>query len=165
MARRVQRFGLVNLGCPKNTVDSEGLLGGMALAGFQFAEDPAAADVCLVNTCGFLDASRREAAEVLAELAAQRGRRGRPLLVATGCLVERAGGAPELADFLAAADARAGFADYPRLPEMCRKLLAGQAHATRSRGYAGKTLPKTYLDWLSRPRMRIGSAATAYVKI
>ncbi|MGD9612917.1 MAG: MiaB/RimO family radical SAM methylthiotransferase, partial [Kiritimatiellia bacterium] len=89
----------------------------------------------------------------------------RPLLVATGCLVERAGGAPELADFLAAADARAGFADYPRLPETCRKLLAGQALATRSRGYAGKTLPKTYLDWLSRPRMRIGSAATAYVKI
>ena len=63
MARRVQRFGLVNLGCPKNTVDSEGLLGGMALAGFEFTEDPAAADVCLVNTCGFLDASRREAAD------------------------------------------------------------------------------------------------------
>ena len=165
MARRVQRFGLVNLGCPKNTVDSEGLLGGMALAGFEFTEDPAAADVCLVNTCGFLDASRREAAEVLAELAAQRGRQGRPLLVATGCLVERVGGAPELAAFLAAADARAGFADYPRLPEICRNLLAGKAAATRSRGYAGKLLPKTYLAWLDRPRMRIGSVATAYLKI
>ena len=125
MASRVQSFGLVNLGCPKNVVDSEGLLGAMALAGFAFAEDPAQADVCLVNTCGFLDASRREAADVLRELAARRGRKGRPLLVATGCLVERAGGAPELADFLAAADARAGFAEYPRLPELCRNLLAG----------------------------------------
>lgn len=165
MARRVQSFGLVNLGCPKNTVDSEGLLGAMALAGFAFAEDPAAADVCLVNTCGFLDASRREAAEVLAELAARRGRKGRPLLVATGCLVERAGGAPELADFLAAADARIGFAEYPRVAELCRSLLAGKAAAVRSRGYAGKVLPKTYLEWLGRPRMRIGSAATAYLKI
>jgi len=166
VARRVQRFGLVNLGCPKNTVDSEGLLGGMALAGFQFAEDPADADVCLVNTCGFLDAARREAAEVLEDLAAQRGRRGRPLLVATGCLVERVGGAPELAAFLAAADARVGFADYPRLPDVCRNLLAGKAaRAPRSGGYAGKVLPKTYFDWLDRPRLRIGAAATAYLKI
>lgn len=151
MARRVQRFSLVNLGCPKNVVDSEGLLGAMALAGFAFAEDPAEADVCLVNTCGFLDAARREAAEVLEELAARRSRKGRPLLVATGCLVERVGGAPELADFLAAADARAGFADYPRLPELCRNLLAGQAAATRSRGYAGKSCRKPTLNgWAGR---------------
>ncbi len=165
MAKRVQRFSLINLGCPKNTVDSEGLLGGMALAGFQFAEKPAAADVCLVNTCGFLDASRREAADVLAELAAERGRKGRPLLVATGCLVERAGGAAALDEFLAAADARVGFADYARLPEICQELLAGKASASRAGGYAGRVLPKTYLEWLGRPRMRIGSEASAYLKI
>lgn len=165
MARRVQRFSLVNLGCPKNTVDSEGLLGGMALAGFQFMEDPAEADICLVNTCGFLDASRREAADVLAELAAQRGRKGRPLLVATGCLVERIGGAAELDPFLKAADARVGFADYARVPDICRELLTGCAAIARAEGYAGRELPKTYLDWLSRPRMRIGSEASAYLKI
>ena len=44
MSRRPPRFSLVNLGCPKNTVDSEGILGSLALAGFQFTEDPAAAD-------------------------------------------------------------------------------------------------------------------------
>ncbi len=165
MASTGQRFSLINLGCPKNTVDSEGLLGSLALAGFEFAEDPAAADICLVNTCGFLDASRREAAGVLAELAAQRGRKGRPLLVATGCLVERIGGAPELDDFLKAADARVGFADYPRLPDLCRRLLAGKAAPPAASGYGGKTLPTRYLDWLSQPRMRIGSAATAYLKI
>ena len=165
MAKGVQRFSLVNLGCPKNTVDSEGLLGTMALAGFQFAEDPAHADVCLVNTCGFLDASRREAAEMLEELATKRGRKGRPLLLATGCLVERIGGAKELDPFLKAADARVGFADYARLPDICRDLLAGKAAIARSGGYAGRALPKTYLDWLDRPRMRIGSEATAYLKI
>jgi len=165
MARSGHVFSLVNLGCPKNTVDSEGILGGLAMAGFRFAGNPAAADVCIVNTCGFLDASRREAAEVLEELAAQRNRRGRPLLVATGCLVARAGGAPELKGFLQAADARVGFADYPRLPEICKGLLAGRAAVSRTRGYAGKALPKTYLEWLDRPRMRIGSAATAYLKL
>ncbi len=165
MARNVHLFSLVNLGCPKNTVDSEGILGSLALAGFQFTEDPAAADVCLVNTCGFLDASRREAAEVLEELAAQRGRKGNPLLVATGCLVERAGGVPELDVFLKKADARVGFADYPRLPKICLGLLEGRAAISRAGGYAGRELPKTYLDWLNRPRMRIGSAATAYLKI
>ncbi|MGD9782859.1 MAG: 30S ribosomal protein S12 methylthiotransferase RimO [Kiritimatiellia bacterium] len=165
MARIGHLFSLVNLGCPKNTVDSEGMLGSLALAGFRFTADPAEADVCLVNTCGFLDASRREASEVLEELAAQRDRRGRPLLVATGCLVERVGGAPELDGFLKAADARVGFADYPRLPEICRGLLEGKAAISRTGGYAGKALPKTYLKWLDRPRMRIGSAATAYLKL
>lgn len=159
------RFSLVNLGCPKNTVDSEGMLGSLALAGFQFVEDPGDADVCLVNTCGFLDASRREAAGVLKELAAQGGGKGRPLLVATGCLVERIGGAPELEGFLQAADARVGFADYPRLPEICVGLLKGEAVGRRAEGYAGRGLPRTYLRWLDRPRMRIGSEGSAYLKI
>ena len=165
MSKGAARFGLVNLGCPKNTVDSEGLLGAMALAGFRFVGEPEDADVCIVNTCGFLDASRREAAGVLEELAARRGRKGRPLLVATGCLVERAGGAPELAAFLGKADGRVGFADYPRLPEICARLLGGEAFAGGAGGYAGRPLPKTYLDFLNRPRMRIGAAHSAYLKV
>jgi ribosomal protein S12 methylthiotransferase len=165
MSERKPRFSLVNLGCPKNTVDSEGILGSLALAGFEFVPEPAKADVCIVNTCGFLDASRREAAGVLEELATARGRRGRPLLVAAGCLVERAGGAPGLATFLHAADAQVGFGDYVRLPEICLGLLEGDPAAHRAGGYAGKTLPKTYLSWLDRPRMRIGSECSAYLKV
>lgn len=161
----MSRFSLVNLGCPKNTVDSECILGSLALAGFEFTPEPHNADICLVNTCGFLDAARREAADVLAELALQRKHSGRPLLVATGCLVERVGGTKELAGFLSAADARVGFADYPRLPEICRQLLAGKKHSTATAGYAGQQLPQKYLDWLSRPRLRIGSVASAYLKI
>ena len=166
MSRGQHRFCLVNLGCPKNTVDSEGLLGGMALAGFRFVSEPADADVCIVNTCGFLDASRREAAEVLAELAEMRGERERPLLVAAGCLVERAGGCPALANFLEAADAKAGFGDYARLPELCLDLLAGKASGkSAARGHAEKRLPKSYLAFLDRPRMRIGYGGSAYLKI
>jgi ribosomal protein S12 methylthiotransferase len=175
MADRQALFSLVNLGCPKNTVDSEGILGSLALAGFGFVEDPEAADLCLVNTCGFLDASRREAAEVLAELAELRKERGTPLLVATGCLVERVGGAKELAGFLADADACVGFADYSRLPEICAELLEGHAPpfakasgdqaAKRTRGYAGRELPRSYVTWLDQPRMRIGGVESAYLKI
>lgn len=97
----MSRFSLINLGCPKNTVDSECMLGSLAQAGLEFTPEPLDADICLVNTCGFLDAARQEAAEVFAELVAQREGQGRerPLLVALGCLVERAGGAGELADF------------------------------------------------------------------
>ncbi|MDR0993738.1 MAG: 30S ribosomal protein S12 methylthiotransferase RimO [Verrucomicrobiota bacterium] len=155
-------FSLVNLGCPKNTVDSEGLLATMALAGHVFVEDPLEADVCVVNTCGFLEASRREAADILAELADARGRRQTPLLVAVGCLVERAGGSDGLDAFLRDADARVGFADYPRLADICTGLV----QARPAKGYAGAvSLPPAYMGWLDQPRMRIGSEASAYLKI
>lgn len=165
MTKRAPRFCLVNLGCPKNTVDSEGILGSMVLAGFHLVDEPAAADICLVNTCGFLAAARQEATDVLAELAALRRRQRRPLLVALGCLVERVGGAPTLESGLATADARVGFADYVRLPEICRDLLAGGHAAARAGGYAGRTLPNSYLTWLDRPRLRIGAVASAYLKV
>ena len=165
MAESGHLFSLVNLGCPKNTVDSEGILGSLAVAGFRFTADPAAADICLVNTCGFLEASRREAADMLADLVRRRGRRKRPRLVALGCLVERAGGAPEMDEFLKAADARVGFADYTRLPAICARLLAGRAAGRQAEGYAGRALPKDYFSFLNRPRMRIGSVASAYLKL
>lgn len=157
-------FSLVNLGCPKNTVDSEGLLAAMSLAGFACVADPLESDVCIVNTCGFLDASRREARNTLESIARARGDADRPLIVATGCAVERLGGDPSLeaAGFLDAADLRAGFADYPRLPEICLGLL----RARRPAGYAGpRRLPKTYLDWLSRPRLLAGPPWSAYLKL
>ena len=165
MADSGHLFSLVNLGCPKNTVDSEGILGAMALAGYRFTPDPTGVDLCLVNTCGFLEASRREAAEVLADLVRKRGRRKRPRLVALGCLVERAGGMPEMEEFLQAADARVGFADYVRLPAICDHLLAGRKAGRRAEGYAGRALPKEYFVFLDRPRMRIGATASAYLKL
>lgn len=163
-AVRPPLFSLVNLGCPKNTVDSEGLLAAMSLAGFAYVEDPLEADVCIVNTCGFLDASRREAQDTLDAIARARGNAGRPFLVATGCAVERLGGDPGLAarGFLASADLLAGFADYPRLPAIC----AGLVRARRAAGYSGpRHLPGAYLSWLGEPRMRIGAPWSTYLKL
>lgn len=115
---------LVSLGCAKNTVDSERLLAELIQDGFMVAEDPRDADLCLVNTCGFIGPAREETAATLAGIARGR-RRGHPRrLVALGCLVERAAEQPDFARFLEAADARWGFADYPNLARRCRDLLA-----------------------------------------
>ena len=56
-------IALISLGCAKNTVDSECILGSLISGGLLIAEDPADADICLVNTCGFIDDARAEAAE------------------------------------------------------------------------------------------------------
>lgn len=169
MTKKNPVFSLINLGCAKNTVDSEGLLATMALAGFVFCPDPAYADVCVVNTCGFLDSSRREAAGVIDDLATARQRVGarRPYIVVTGCLVERAGGTSGLVAFLQQADACVGFADYPTLPKICSALLRSKTPDARinATGYAGRVLPKSYMQWLNQPKMRIGDFHSAYLKI
>jgi len=83
------RYYLVSLGCPKNTVDAEdmGLL--LDTAGHRAVDDPAEADVLLVNTCGFIEQARAESIQVLRELA--REKRQGQRLIATGCLSQRAG--------------------------------------------------------------------------
>ncbi|MGD0092818.1 MAG: 30S ribosomal protein S12 methylthiotransferase RimO [Planctomycetota bacterium] len=160
-------ISLVNLGCAKNLVDSERILGSLAEAGFLIAEDPAQAELCLVNTCGFIAAAREETGSVLAELARLRTRGNLKALVALGCLVERVAEAPEFNRFLEAADVRLGFRDYPRLAEICRGLIAAaRGHKPSPRpppargGGAG-----SYNEFLTAPRLRLGPPHTAYLKI
>lgn len=152
---------LVSLGCSKNTVDSECLLGNLARAGLLIAEDPADADVCLVNTCGFIDAAREETAAVLSELSGLKARGSLRAVAALGCLVERVTDCPGMAGVLKAADAQIGFAQYPRLPEICRRLAEG----TKAGGRSHPTTPESFTAFLNSPRVRIGSPHTAYLKI
>lgn len=81
----------VSLGCPKNLVDSEKMLGLLAESGCAVVGDGGAADVVVVNTCGFLSASRDEAIEVLQDAAAQKRSGEIKRLVVAGCLVQRDG--------------------------------------------------------------------------
>jgi ribosomal protein S12 methylthiotransferase len=157
---------LISLGCAKNTVDSECILGNLISAGLLVAEDPADADICLVNTCGFIDDARAEAAGVLNELAELK-KSGRPrVVVALGCLVERTADCPELDSFLKDADARIGFLDYNRLPEICLDLLKPQTAARAPhRRSAQQSLPKSFMNFLKSPRARIGSVHSAYLKV
>jgi len=167
---RPATFAVVSLGCPKNTVDSERLLGDFALAGFAPVGDVASADVVLVNTCGFLAAAREEARETLETVRLRTG----GLVVACGCLPERAAGNAAFSEMLSAADFVAGFADYPRLPALCREWLAGRGAGEKAaaapagrplRGWKGKKLPPDYLRWLDGARILSDSPHLAFLKL
>ncbi len=89
--KRPTRVAFVALGCAKNLVDSERMLGQLAESGAELTNDPAGADVIVVNTCGFLEASRTEAHQEIAAAVAQK-RKGRcRRVVVAGCLVQRDG--------------------------------------------------------------------------
>lgn len=183
MSKTPPVVSLISLGCAKNTVDSERILGQLVTAGFLVAEDPAQADVCLVNTCGFIHDSREESAGVLKELQRLKDTGSLKSVVALGCLVERAQGAPELNAFLDQADAAIGFQDYPRLAELCRDLATGpvrkpaaavaaegvpvQVLDKRFSGLAGsaRSFTQSYHEFLAAPRLRIGSPHLAHLKI
>jgi len=84
-----RHYYLESLGCPKNSVDAQGMARTLAQAGYAATSDPARADVLIVNTCGFIDAARTESVGMLRQLAAQK--RPGQLLIAAGCLSQRWG--------------------------------------------------------------------------
>lgn len=84
----LRRVWCTTLGCDKNLVDSEALLGRFAARGLAVTDDPARADVWVLNTCGFIAATRADSLETLRELVAAKGRRR---LVVTGCLAQMEG--------------------------------------------------------------------------
>lgn len=102
------------LGCEKNTVDSEYAMGLLAGSGDEIVDDPAEADVMIVNTCGFIEDAKKESINAIFDLA-QEKRDDQKLLV-TGCLSQRYG--EELAAELPEADGFLGVNDYARLPEI-----------------------------------------------
>ena len=79
------RVGMVSLGCPKNLVDSERILGPLRSDGYQMSADYQGADVVLVNTCGFLDSAKEESLEAIGEALAENGR-----VIVTGCMGKEA---------------------------------------------------------------------------
>src|SRR5436305_9942226 len=83
------KIGLVSLGCPKNLVDSEVMLGLAQDAGHELTRDPEAADVLVVNTCAFIDAAKQESIDTILEMARHKKDGACRRLVVTGCLAER----------------------------------------------------------------------------
>ncbi len=120
MSRKV-RCAVVSLGCPKNLVDSEQMLGWLVQNGFALTTDVTDAEVIVVNTCGFLQSAVQEGVQELKRLAKQK-RRGRcKALIATGCLVARY---PELVQqVVPEVDACLGVNDLHRLTEVVAHLL------------------------------------------
>src|SRR5690349_23395591 len=120
---------LVTLGCARNDVDSEELAGRLAADGFVLVEDPADAETVVVNTCGFVEAAKKDSVDTLLAAADLKGDSSEGSVtrsvVAVGCLAERYG--TELAASLPEADAVLGFDAYPQLGDRLRDVLAGRA--------------------------------------
>jgi ribosomal protein S12 methylthiotransferase len=83
------KIGLVSLGCPKNLVDSEVMLGLAQQAGHELTRDPSSADVLVVNTCAFIDSAKQESVDTILEMAAHKKDGTCRRLIVTGCLAER----------------------------------------------------------------------------
>jgi len=81
--------GLVSLGCAKNQVDAEIMMASLQKAGYELKDDAALADVAIVNTCGFIEAAKKESIEEILELAKLKGEGTIKAIVVTGCLAER----------------------------------------------------------------------------
>ncbi|MCG2772979.1 MAG: 30S ribosomal protein S12 methylthiotransferase RimO [Desulfobacterales bacterium] len=112
----------VSLGCPKNLVDTEIMLGGLTNAGWEVTGTPAAADLLLVNTCGFIEPACKEAVDTILDLARVKADRPEVRLVVTGCLVQRYG--PELIQDLPEVDLFIGVNDFPALAELLARPQA-----------------------------------------
>lgn len=83
------RIGLVSLGCPKNLVDSEVMLGTLSKEGYEITSNQELADVIIVNTCGFIDSAKRESIDSILEMAEHKEKGNCKKLVVSGCLAER----------------------------------------------------------------------------
>jgi ribosomal protein S12 methylthiotransferase len=83
------KIGLISLGCPKNLVDSEVMLGLAQQAGHELTQDPSAADVLVVNTCAFIDSAKQESIDAILEMAEYKKDGACRRLIVTGCMAER----------------------------------------------------------------------------
>jgi ribosomal protein S12 methylthiotransferase len=117
---------LVTLGCARNDVDSEELAGRLEAGGFRLVDDPEDAETVVVNTCGFVEAAKKDSVDTLLEASDLKTEGSAKAVVAVGCLAERYG--KDLAESLPEADAVLGFDDYPDIAAKLRSILAGEQH-------------------------------------
>lgn len=153
--RMTQSVALINLGCPKNLVDAEVMLGHLAVEGFEITADVDAADVVIVNTCGFLADAAQESIDTMLRLASTPGRSGPRRVIAAGCMAQRYG--TEAAAELPEVDAFVGVGQAHRMPDIVRRTLAGERPVelgSPSAGFEGYGV-----------RMQATPAHTAYLKI
>ncbi len=119
----MDKVGVVSLGCAKNRVDTELMLGILRKHGYELTANEAEADILIVNTCGFIDPAKQESIDTLLSLAEYKKTGRLRLLVATGCLVQRY--EKELLTELPEVDLLLGVNQYERLPEAIGQALRG----------------------------------------
>lgn len=155
------KVGVISLGCAKNLVDAEIMLGGVLGRGMQITADADEADVLIVNTCAFIDSAKEESIEAILDAHQQRGLRKKPgqKLIVSGCMAQRF--SRDLAVAMPEVDAFMGLDQVAQAGEIIERVLAAE--------------PATPLDLVTRkpgyipdydtPRFRLTPPHSAYLKI
>ncbi len=159
---RPLRVGLVSLGCAKNLVDAEIMVGSLLGEGFEITNRPEEADAVIVNTCAFIRPAQQESVDAILESDALRRahRRGQALVVA-GCLPQRHAG--DLIRLLPEVDAFIGIDQVSRIGAIVREAVARRAAA--SPAIVDLHARPTYLPDCKTPRFRLTPRHHAYLKI
>ena len=156
MSDNKEKVSLVSLGCPKNLVDAEVMLGYLSRAGYAVTTDETQADIIIVNTCSFIKEAKQESIDTILDLADRKHDGHCKLLIVTGCLPQRY--QEELAKELPEVDIFVGTGDYPRIVE----IIAEKRTSSEQICYTGD--PNfVYNDEL--PRLQSSPHYTAYLKI
>lgn len=146
----------VSLGCPKNLVDTEIMLGSLLKEGYQLSHDEQEAETIVVNTCGFIEASKKESISKILELAELKEAGRLKNLVVAGCLTQRY--KSELVEGLPEGDLFVGSGEFPRLAE----ILKARSQGSKEKKFFN--LP-TYLQDEDTPRVNSQPFWRAYLKI
>jgi ribosomal protein S12 methylthiotransferase len=154
-----KKVGMVSLGCPKNLVDSEVMMGLLARQGYELTTDSQAADVLVVNTCGFIDSARQESVDTILEMAQLKQTGKLQRLIVAGCLVERY--REELQREIPDIDACIG---VNQLKEI-ESLVEPNGHRILPVYSEGSSAPELFLYDETTPRLRATAPYTSYVKI
>jgi ribosomal protein S12 methylthiotransferase len=153
-----RKVHLSSLGCPKNQVDAEVMLGKLVTEGYEVTLDPSEADVLVVNTCSFIQPAKEESIDAILEMARLKGSSDGKKLLVTGCLAERYGN--ELAAEMPEVDAFVGTGDFLRLPDVLEEL--GRPRGAGPIAYVGA---QHILPDARAPRILTEPSYSAYVKV
>ena len=131
------KVGMVSLGCDKNRVDSEIILGNMS-ADYIITNNPKEADIIIVNTCGFIESAKQESIDTILEMANYKVNYKCKLLIATGCLTQRYG--DELGELIPELDMMLGVNDYNVINEVITDFINGNREAANLLNYSDESI-------------------------
>ena len=149
-----KKIGIVSLGCPKNLVDSEIMLGMLSHADYEIVNNKEDANVLIVNTCGFIESAQQESINTILEMADEKGRNCEVLIV-TGCMAERY--KEKILEQIPEVDAVLGTGNYKEIAEVIN--LAYMGEKTVSYGKLDET------DYLDQERVISSAKHSVYLKI
>lgn len=154
------KIGIVSLGCPKNLVDSETMLGLIHEENYEITNDPSEAEIIIVNTCGFIESAKEESINTILQMAEYKKSGSCKYIIVTGCLSQRY--AEELFNELPEADAIAGVEVYDEIGSIIKRVMNSERFIMleRSKPDVIYTSKETFL-----PRILTTPSYTAYLKI